>query len=193
MQISRIRLSDKMSCLRTRPAAFVRGQADETEVPVEVWVWIEPTLAPPDFVFVTQPPAQPRCSVDVERIVCTADAPYTEVVRPAPQHAVQLPHQFRGLLPRRFQLGQLMNLLGHVPNTFLRRPQGNTRFSRDRRIPPAKRVSRYSPCPCELPLRQRPERQQLRRSEKCRSFPFKDNKDIPFNSQPVPRPWPLRP
>ena len=107
MQISRIRLSDKMSCLRTRPAAFVRGQADETEVPIEVWVRIEPTLAPPDFVFVTQPPAQPRCGVDVARIVCTADAPYTEVVRPAAQCAVQLAHQLRGLLPTRFQLGRV--------------------------------------------------------------------------------------
>ena len=73
MQISRIRLSDKTSRLRPRLAATTRGQAHEPEVPIQVREWIAPTPASPDFVLVSQPPAQPRCGVVVECSICLAD------------------------------------------------------------------------------------------------------------------------
>ena len=57
MQISRIRLSDKTSRLRPRHVTPKRGQAYETEVPVEVREWISPAPASPDLVLVAQPPA----------------------------------------------------------------------------------------------------------------------------------------
>jgi hypothetical protein len=76
MQISRIRLSDKTSRLRPRLAAASRGQAYEPEVPVEVREWIAPASASPDFVFVAQPPTQPRGGVAIERPVRAGGAPY---------------------------------------------------------------------------------------------------------------------
>src|SRR6058998_2308083 len=69
MQISRIRLSDKISRLHPRLVAASCCQSYETEVPVEVREWIGPAPAPSDFVLVAQPPAQPRCGVVVERAV----------------------------------------------------------------------------------------------------------------------------
>ncbi len=61
MQISRIRLSDKTS--RLRPRLIAPAQTDKTEVPVKVREWICPAFASSEFVFVAQPPAQPRCRV----------------------------------------------------------------------------------------------------------------------------------
>src|SRR5881409_3575616 len=76
MQISRIRLSDKISRLHPRLVAASCCQSYETEVPVEVREWIGPAPAPSDFVLVAQPPAQPRCGVVVERAVRLVDAAY---------------------------------------------------------------------------------------------------------------------
>src|SRR5215813_8879442 len=101
MQFSRIRLSDKTSRLRPRHVAPKRGQAYETEIPVEVREWIAPAPASPDLVLVAQPPTQPRCRVAVERSISAADRAHLEVVRPAAQRAAQRAHQLRGLLPRR--------------------------------------------------------------------------------------------
>ena len=51
MQISRIRLSDKLSRLRPCHVVPKPVQAYEPEVPVQVREWIAPALAPPpDFV-----------------------------------------------------------------------------------------------------------------------------------------------
>ena len=96
MRISRIRLSDKTSRLHPRLAAPKLGQADESEVPVEVRERIRPAPASPDLVLVAQPPAQPRSGVVVERTVGPVGRPYPRVVRPAAQGAVQLLHQLRG-------------------------------------------------------------------------------------------------
>jgi hypothetical protein len=57
MQISRIRLSDKISRLHPRWAASARGQTYETKVPVEVRQWITTAPSSSDFVLVAQPPA----------------------------------------------------------------------------------------------------------------------------------------
>src|SRR5216683_2495411 len=69
MQISRIRLSDKISRLHPRRAAATLGQAYEPEVPVEVREWIRPASASPDLVFGPQPPAQPHRCVAIERAI----------------------------------------------------------------------------------------------------------------------------
>ena len=69
MQISRIRLSDKISRLHPRRAAATLGQAYEPEVPVEVREWIRPASASPDLVFGPQPPAQPHGCVAIERAI----------------------------------------------------------------------------------------------------------------------------
>ena len=117
MQISRIRLSDKTS--RLRPRLVAPTQACQAEVPIQVREWIRPAPSPPELVLVAQPPTQPRRRVAVERTVGATDGPYTEVVRPAAQRAVQLAHQRRGLLPYRPQLGQRMDLFDQAPDTLL--------------------------------------------------------------------------
>src|SRR5712664_1134188 len=100
MQISRIRLSDKISRLRPRHVVPKPVQAYEPEVPVQVREWIAPALAPPpDFVLGAQPPTQPHCHVIVERSISRTDGAYLEVVRPSAQRAVQLAHQHCGLCP----------------------------------------------------------------------------------------------
>src|SRR5512141_655158 len=140
MQISRIRLSDKTSRLRPRLAAATRVQADEPEVPVEVREGIAPAPASPDFVFVTQPPTQPRSGVAVERPIRTGGTPNLEVIRPAAQRSIQLTHHVRGLLPPRFQVSQVMDLLDHSANALLRRPHAQSGLAGRLRIDPPERV-----------------------------------------------------
>jgi hypothetical protein len=53
-QISCIRLSDKTSRLHPRHVVPKRGQADESEVPVQVREWISPALASSDLVLDAQ-------------------------------------------------------------------------------------------------------------------------------------------
>ena len=141
---------------RTRPHAFTHGSSrpravsrDEPEMPVQVREWTSPALASPDLILGTQPPAQPRCGVVVECPVCSADGAYLEVVRPAAQRAVQLPHHFRGLLPSGFPVGQVVNLLDHAANALLRRPHAQTGLTGGRRIDPPERVTQE----VELPFR----------------------------------------
>ena len=50
MQISRIRLSDRTSRLHPRLVTPTRGQANESEVPIEVREWIAPAPTSPDFM-----------------------------------------------------------------------------------------------------------------------------------------------
>src|SRR5258705_4982234 len=100
MQISRIRLSDKISRLRPRHVVPRHVQAYEPEVPVQVRECIAPAFAPPpDLMLGAQPPTQPHCRVIVERSISRAHGAYLEVVRPSAQRAVQLSHQHCGLLP----------------------------------------------------------------------------------------------
>src|SRR5206468_11227413 len=98
-----------------------RSQAHETKVPVEVREWIAPAPAPPDLVLVAQPQAQPRSRVGVERPVRAVDGAYLKAVRTAAERAVQLAHQFLGLLPSRLQAGQLMELLDRALDALLLR------------------------------------------------------------------------
>src|SRR6476620_7481353 len=99
----RIRLSDKTSRLRPRPAVLQVDQTHEPEVPVQMLRWISPAPTSPDFVLDAQPPTQPRRGVAVERLICAAGGPHLEVVRPAAQRSVQLAHHLRGLLPYVFR------------------------------------------------------------------------------------------
>ena len=57
MQISRIRLSDKISRLHPRHVVLKSAQADEPKVPVKVREGISSALASPDLVLEAQPPA----------------------------------------------------------------------------------------------------------------------------------------
>ncbi len=50
----------------------------------------------------------------VHRPVCATDRAYLTVVRPAAQHAIELAHHLRGLLPTRLHGGQLMDPFDHA-------------------------------------------------------------------------------
>ena len=76
MQISRIRLSDKISRLHPRHAPSKLGQTYEPKVLVKMRVWICPALASSGLVLGTQPPAQPHRCVGVERPVRRIDGTY---------------------------------------------------------------------------------------------------------------------
>ena len=75
-QISRIRLSDKISRLHPRHVVPKPAQAYEPEVPVKVREGISSALASPDLVLGTQPPAQPHRCVGVERPIRRIDGAY---------------------------------------------------------------------------------------------------------------------
>src|ERR1700674_2593899 len=114
MQISRIRLSDKISRLRPRHVVSKPAQTYEPEVPVKVREWIGPAPASPDLVLDAQPPAQPHSGVVVDHPIRFADGTYVEVVRPSAQRAVQLLHHLCGLLPRSRSGGQRVDILDHA-------------------------------------------------------------------------------
>src|SRR6516225_4647397 len=122
MQIARIRLSDKTSRLHPRRVAPKRGEAYESEVPVEVRERIGSAPTSPDLVLGAQPPAQPHSGVVVDRPVRLVDGAYVEVVRPSAQRAIQRAYQLCGLLPGPRSDGQLMDILDHALNALLRWP-----------------------------------------------------------------------
>src|SRR5881409_3341428 len=132
MQISRIRLSDKISRLHPRHVVPKRGQAYEPEVPVKVREWIIPALASSDLVLDAQPPAQPHSGVVVDRPVRFGDGAYIEVVRPSAQRAVQLTHQLCGLLPCPGSDCQHVNVFHHALDALLRWPVSQARLAGSR-------------------------------------------------------------
>src|SRR6516165_3054660 len=118
-----------------------RGQADESEVPVQVREWISPAFASPDLVFDAQPPAQPYSGVVVDRPIRLGDGAYTEVVRPSAQRAVHLVHQLCGLLPSSRSDGQRVDVVHRVLNALLRWPASQARLAGSRRIHSPERVA----------------------------------------------------
>lgn len=81
MQVSRIRLSDKISRLHPRHAPSKSGQTYQPIVLVKVRVWIGPTSLPSGLMLGAQPPEQPHCGIAVEQPIRLAGGPYREVVR----------------------------------------------------------------------------------------------------------------
>src|ERR1700686_1964872 len=132
MQISRIRLSDKISRLRPRHVVPKPAQAYEPEVPVKVREWIGPGLASLGFVLDAQPPAQPHSGVVVDHPVRFGDGAYFEVVRPPAYRAVQLAHQLCGLLPSPRSGRQRVDVLDHALDALPRWPVPQVRFSGSR-------------------------------------------------------------
>src|SRR6202022_281573 len=141
VQISRIRLSDQTSRFRPRAVASPPSQPYESESVVEDRRWIAPASLSALLELGSQPPAQPRSDVAVDRPVRAADGPYLEVVCPAAQGAVQLAHHLRGLLPRRRHCCHRMELFHHASDALLGRPHAQTGLAGRRRIQPPERVT----------------------------------------------------
>src|SRR5438093_8370289 len=88
-RFSRIRLSDKVSCVRPWEVVGEGLQPNQTQRSVEVLVG-EPRDSPsPHLVLATQPPAELIPGVCIHRPVRFAHRPETEVVRPTAQHVVE--------------------------------------------------------------------------------------------------------
>ena len=83
VQISRIRLSDKSSGVRSRQARSLRTQLDEAKLVVEILVRKACILSTPHLVLVTEPPAEPAACVLLHHFIDSDHGPQTEVVRPA--------------------------------------------------------------------------------------------------------------
>ena len=137
----RIQLSDKTSRLRPRIVASNTGQTYKTHGLVDVRGWIVPVATSSDFVFVSQPPTQPRHCVDINCPIRFIDGAYVKVVRPSSQRSVQLIHQCRGILPCCRFSSHRMNFIDHALDAFLRRSVAQICLPRARRINATKCVS----------------------------------------------------
>ncbi len=85
VRISRIRLSDKTSCVRPRKGLGTGRELHQTEASVEVLVREAGEAVTPNLVLMAQSPAQPTDRITVQRSIALADWTEAEVPRPALQ------------------------------------------------------------------------------------------------------------
>src|SRR5262245_35516501 len=121
MRISRIRLSDKTSCVRPRTKLGEGPQLHQSQSSVEVLVGEARTPATLHFVLDAQPPAEPTDRVAVNRVVALANRAKAEVGRPALQQAIDTSHDLGGVARIGPPFGLGVQPLDHAADTLLRR------------------------------------------------------------------------
>ena len=89
MRISRIRLSDKVSCFCPWEVVGAGSPSDQSKRPIQVFVGEPRDSLPSHLLLVAHPPAEPISSVCLDRAVGLAHRSETEVARPASQQAVE--------------------------------------------------------------------------------------------------------
>src|ERR1700733_1591304 len=92
MRISRIRLSDKTSCVRPRKGLGMGSKPHEPQLSIEVLVREAGEAVTPNLVLMAQPPAQPTDRVAIQRSIAVAHGTQAEVSRPALQQPVESLH-----------------------------------------------------------------------------------------------------
>ncbi len=113
MRISRIRLSDKTSCLRPRQALRSHRQAHERQALVEILrrvALVSPAAMP---MLATEPLAQPPAGVGVKRTIGFAHRTQAEVVGPADELAIERGDQVGGLVVKMPSFGQRPDRVDH--------------------------------------------------------------------------------
>ena len=99
VRVSRIRLSDKASCVRPREAARQHRQPEVTVGLVELFVGVACGAPTPLLVLAAQPPTQPCRHMGVHGSIGPTDGAEAEVVRPAAQQAVEVVSHVSGVPP----------------------------------------------------------------------------------------------
>jgi len=102
-RVSRLRLSDKGSCVRPWEGVSEGCQPDQPERPIQVLIGELRDCPSPHLVLTTQPPAELIASVGIHRSVGLAHRPQTGVIRPAAQQAVA-PCFRKYVVPPKFEL-----------------------------------------------------------------------------------------
>ncbi len=134
MRISRIRLSDRTSCLRPRKALRKLRQADESHLLIEELVGIALQSPAALLVLLADPPAQPGRGVSVEESIRFRDRTKLEVVGPSTQLLIQTSHHVAGIHPFQVPVSLDTHSLSHAPDALTRRPCGDIRPPGFRRV-----------------------------------------------------------
>src|SRR5689334_18743720 len=87
-----------------------------------------------------QPLSEPGTGVGCYPAIGLRDRPQTEIVGPAPQHAVQTTHQFAFVQPRPPPLGLLAELPAQPTKRLVRRTEPDIGPARARRVQPSEGV-----------------------------------------------------
>jgi hypothetical protein len=89
VRFSRIRLSDKVSCVRPRKGACFRTQPDQAQLLFQVLVGESRFLRTPmELVLRTQPLAEPMSGVLIDQTIRLAHRSQEEVIRPAAEQVI---------------------------------------------------------------------------------------------------------
>src|SRR6516164_5271832 len=91
-RVSRIRLSDKDSCVRPRETACPHAESNQTQLLIQACIGEACRPLTPYLVLDTQPLTQPTAHMLIDSSIGLADRPQTEVVRPTHQQAVESGH-----------------------------------------------------------------------------------------------------
>src|SRR5208283_975514 len=140
LQISRIRLTDKNSCSRPRPAVLLRTELNQTQRVFQDLVGKTAIGFGPHFVLVTQPPTQPTTHVLLHHFVDPDHGPQTEVVGPTIQLLVECPDFLHGIPLARSPIRYFANLTAQLPDLFQRGSWSQIGPARPNRIVTSKRV-----------------------------------------------------
>ena len=134
VRFSRIRLSDKDSCVRPRDAARSSLELDEPQGVVDVTQG--KACSPPSrhLVLPTQPLAEPVSSVAVHCPISPADRPQGEVVAPPVQDAVEPTYYFLVVQQFPSTTRHLADLFTDAQDFLLRRSGTEIRSARSRRV-----------------------------------------------------------
>src|SRR5262249_46019772 len=135
--VSRVRLSDKDSCLRPREGACQRAESQQTQLLVQACVREAGRPLTLYLVLGTQPLAQPTTHVLIDRSMGLADRPQAEVVRPPPQQAVESGHLLCDGQQGRMPPGAVMDRVAQPTDLLGRRTGAQVGLARLLRVAPA--------------------------------------------------------
>ena len=140
-RFSRIRLSDKDSCVRTRKAASGSLKLNEPKVVVGIFEG-KACRSPPWYLMLsTQPLAEPLTCVIVHDAVGSVDGSIREVIGPTCDHTIQVAHHFLRFHQAPTGVGLIADRLAEPYDLLLRWTRSNVGLPRTWRVTLPERVA----------------------------------------------------
>src|SRR6185312_3609514 len=131
----------KVSCYSPREACCPLTEVYEPQRLMQVRIG-KPGCCPSwHLMLLAQPLTQPVSRVLVYGVIGFADRSKAEVIAPTAHHAIELHHDFAGVLPGSAPVGYFTHCRANPGNPFLCRPRADVTSARLWRVTPSKRVS----------------------------------------------------
>jgi len=134
VRFSRIRLSDKDSCVRPRDVAIAQAELGKSQLVMQVFVGEACVTPTPQLVFPSQPLTDPLPGMVIDPSIGFIDWALAKVVRPSHHHAVETTDLLLRVQPTPIRAGQLADPATDRHDLLLRRALANEAKTRLRRV-----------------------------------------------------------